>query len=147
MKRIVLFLLGLIPFMLGYQMSSWLMQNQDSVLPFKLIGILFLIFWILVGFITSKFEKTPLMTSIILNLPAFLVLLLIMYQTIIVGQSWSTLFGWAIQLYFLPLINISSFIVGRLFFYVHMWSACLVAFLLMFASTYLGCYLRRHLGK
>ncbi|CAM5199965.1 putative protein OS=Ureibacillus acetophenoni OX=614649 GN=SAMN05877842_11742 PE=4 SV=1 [Ureibacillus acetophenoni] len=147
MKKLVLILIGLIPFVIGIQMSEWLMQHQDRVLPFKIIGIVFLIFWILVGFITSKFEKTPLKTAVIINLPAFLVLLLIMYQSIILGHSWPNLFGWATQMYFLPLNNISSYIIGILFFYVHMWSACLLAFLLMFAASYFGCYLRRRLDK
>ena len=60
MKKALLILIGLIPFVLGFLMNAWLMQNQDSVLPFKLIGILFLVFWGLIGYITCKFEKTPL---------------------------------------------------------------------------------------
>ncbi|MFY3792333.1 hypothetical protein ACOQFO_11725 [Ureibacillus sp. MALMAid1270] len=147
MKKLVLILIGFIPFVIGLQMNTWLMENQDRVLPFEIIGIVFLIFWILVGFITSKFEKTPLKTAIIINLPAFLVLLLIMYQSIILGHTWPNLFGLATQMYFLPLVNISSKIIGILFFYVHIWSASLLAFLLMFVASYFGSYLRRRLVK
>lgn len=146
MKKMILLLVGLIPFVLGFLMNSWLMQNQNSVLPFKLIGILFLVFWVLVGFKTCKFEKTPLKSAVIIHLPAFLILLCIMYQEIIVGHYWSNIFGMSTQLYYLPLITISSFLVGLFLSFtpwaIHIWSASLLAFLLMFSSYYLGCYLK-----
>ena len=149
MKKMILFLLGLIPFVFGFLMNSWLMQNQNIVLASKLIGIIFLIFWILVGFITFKLEKTPLKSAIIINLPAFLILLLIIYQEIILAQYWSNIFGLATQFYYLPLINISSFLISIFLPLTSfgIWSESLIAFLLMFASYYLGCYLKKVLSN
>ncbi|MEK4628490.1 MAG: hypothetical protein ABS944_16845 [Solibacillus sp.] len=146
MKKLILFLIGIIPFVLGFLMNSWLIQNSNSILPLKLIGIILLIFWVLVGFITCKFDKTPYQSAVIIHSPALLVLLLIMYQDIILGQFWSNFFGLATQFYYLPLINISSFIVGG-GFYVQMWTASLVAFLLMYGSYYLGCYFKKNLSS
>ena len=60
-------------------MNSWLMENQDSVLPFKLIGLIFLAFGVTVGFIRYKFKKTLLKSAVIAHLPALLMLLFIMY--------------------------------------------------------------------
>ena len=144
----ILILLGLIPFVLGFLMKSWLIQNQDSVLPFKMIGLIFLAFWLMVGFISYEFEKTLLKSAVIAHLPALLVLLFIMYQEIILGQYWSNLFGIATQFYYLPLINISSSVVGIFLSFTpwtkHIWSGCLIAYLLMFASYYLGYYLKRY---
>lgn len=149
MKKMILLLIGLIPFVLGFLMNSWLMQHPNSILPFKLIGIIFLGFWVLVGFITCKFEKTPLKSAVIIHLPAFLVLILIMFQNIILGQYWSNLFGWAIQMYYLPLINISNTLVRIVLFFTptHVWMLCLMAFILMFGSYYLGCNLKKFLSK
>ena len=146
MKKIILFLIGLIPFVLGFLMNSWLMQNPNSILPSKLIGIIFLVFWVLVGFITCKFNKTPYQSAVIIQSPALLVLLLIMYQDMILGQFWSNFFGLATQFYYLPLINISSYIVGG-GLYVQMWTASVVAFVLMYGSYYLGCYLKNLSSK
>lgn len=142
MKKLILFLIGLIPFVSGFLMNSWLMQNPNSVLPFKLIGSIFLVFWVLVGSITCKFDKTPYHSAVIIHLPALLVLLLIMYQDMILGQFWSNIFGLATQFYYLPLINISSFIVGG-GLYVQMWTASIVAFFLMYGCYYLGCYFNK----
>ena len=43
-KKMTLFLLGLFPLVLGFMMNSWILENPDSVLPFKLIGFVFLVF-------------------------------------------------------------------------------------------------------
>lgn len=146
MKKMILFLIGIIPFMLGFLMNSWLIQNPNSILPFKLIGIIFLVFWILVGFITCKFEKTSYLSAVTIHLPAVLVLLLIMYQDMILGQFWPNMIGLATQFYYLPLTNISSFIFGG-GLYVQMWTASVMAFLLMYGSYYLGCYLKKILSS
>ena len=146
-----LFLLGLTPFVLGFLMNSWLIQNPDSVLPFKLIGFIFLAFWVTVGFISYKIEKTLLKSAVIAHLPALLMLSLIMYQEIIVGQYWSNIIGIAAQFFFLPLINISSSVVGIVLSFIpwdiHVWStgliASIIAFLLMLTSYCLGYYLKK----
>ena len=144
----ILFLLGLIPFVLGFLMNSWLMQNPNSVLPFQIIGLIFLAFWVTVGFISYKFETSLLKSAVIAHLPALLMLLFIMYQEIILGQFWSNLFGIATQFYYLPLINISSSVVGIFLsltpWTIHIWSASIIAFLLMFASFYLGYYFKKY---
>ena len=143
-----LFLVGLIPLVLGFIMNSWILENQDSVLPFKLIGFIFLAFWVIVGFIGFKFEKTLLKSVVIAHLPALLMLLLIMYQEIILGQLWSNLFGSATQFYYLPLINISASVVGIFSFLLSgmtgVWSVCLIALLLMFTAYYLGYYFNKY---
>ncbi len=124
-------------------MNSWLTEIQDSVLPFKLIGLIFLAFWVTVGFLSYKFVKALLKSSVIAHLPALLMLLFIMYQEIILGQYWSNWFGIATQFYYLPLINLSSSVVGIFSSSIKgIWLVSLIAFLFMFASYYLGNYLK-----
>jgi len=150
MKKLLLVLIGLIPFVLGFAMNSWLMNNPNSILPFRLLGILFLVFWVWVGFITCKYAKTPYHSAVILHLPAFLVLLLIMYQDIVLEEYWSNLLGLATQFYYLPLINISSFISSFIItggLYVQMSTAMIVAFLLMYGSYYVGCYFKKVVSR
>ena len=69
-----------------------------------------------------------------------------MYQDMVLEEYWSNLLGLATQVYYLPLINLSSFIfsytmTGGLF--VQMSTATVVAFLLMYGSYYVGCYLKK----
>lgn len=138
----ILFLLGLIPLILGFLMNSWMMKNMDSVLPYKLIGFIFLVFWIIVGFISYKFEEIMLKSAVIIHLPALLMLLFIMYQEIILGQYWANLLGTATQFYYLPLISISTSIVEIFLSSINgIWSISLIALLCMIASYYIGFYL------
>ena len=145
MKKMLLVLIGLIPFVLGFVMNSWLMDNPDSILPFKLIGILFLGFWVLVGFLTYKYDKKPYPSSLIIHLPALFVLFLIMYQDMVLEQFWPNFIGWVTQFYYLPLINISSSISSFMITggYVQMYALCIVGFLLMYGSYYVGCYFKK----
>ncbi|HBG39752.1 MAG TPA: hypothetical protein DDW58_11060, partial [Clostridiaceae bacterium] len=77
---------------------------------------------------------------IIANLPAFLVLLLNLYQEIILGQYWLNIFGAATQFYYLPLVNLSA----PFTFWSHdFWTVYIIEFLLMFASYYAGAYLKK----
>ena len=139
MKKLFLVLLGLIPFVLGFVMNSWLMNNPNSILPFKLIGILFLVFWVWVGFITCKYVKTPYQSAVIIHLPALFVLFLIMYQDIVLEKFWSNFFGLATQFYYLPLINLSNFIFS---YTMTISPLMIVAFSLMYGSYYVGCYFK-----
>lgn len=141
MKKIILFLLGFIPFGLSYLMNRWMMANQDSVLPFKLIGILFIAFWIFIGIITNKFAETPLKSTMLANAPALLVLILLMYQEIIQGYHWTNFIGTSTQFYFLPLLNISALFTRRMPF---VGVTYIVAFLLMIVSYSLGSYLNKN---
>lgn len=148
MKRLVLVLLGLIPLALGFWMNSWMMNNPNNMLPYKLIGIVFLVFWFMIGFITYNFEKTPLKSAAIANLPALLMLIVIIFQELVLGKYWMNLFGAATQFYYLPVVNISGSI-QRIFSFlipglvINMWSTFLIGFFLMISSYCLGSRLKR----
>ncbi|SOC43772.1 hypothetical protein [Ureibacillus acetophenoni] len=146
MKKVILILLGFIPLPIGFLMNSWLMENQDSILPFLYIGILFLAFWALLGFITCKSEKTPYHSALFIHTPAIIAFLLLSYQDRVLEQIWPNMIGIATQNFYLPLINLSSIIIGG-GLYVEMWLASGIAFLLMYGSYYLGCYLNMILSK
>jgi hypothetical protein len=140
MKKFMLFFLGLIPFALGFIINAIMTQNKDLLLPYKLIGIMCILFWGFIGFKTCEFGKTSLESAIIANLPAFLVLLLNLYQEIILGQYWLNIFGAATQFYYLPLVNLSA----PFTFWSHdFWTVYIIEFLLMFASYYAGAYLKK----
>ncbi|GGA60095.1 hypothetical protein [Ornithinibacillus halotolerans] len=145
-KKIILFLLGFTPLLLGYVMNSWMMENLDKVLPLKLIGFLFLAFWLLIGLVSNKLETSLVQSFVIAHLPALLMLLLIMYQEWIVDAFWSNLFGLAPQFYFIPLMNLSASVIGILGISTKgIWFACLLALLYMVAAYYIGNYIRRFL--
>ena len=140
MKKLILFLLGFIPLVLGFLMNSWMMKNQSSILPFNLIGIFSLAIWTFIGYKTYEVGKPLLESAIIVNLPAFLALLLNLVQEIILGRYWFNVFGVATQFFYLPLISLSSTFT---FWSPYLWTVYIVGFILMFVSYYMGGYFRR----
>ncbi|MDW0109687.1 hypothetical protein QT716_06410 [Sporosarcina aquimarina] len=128
-------------------MNTWLLQNHSSILPFTAIGLVFLAFWAFVGFITSRKDRTLLKSAFITNTTAFIVLLLIVYQEILLEKFWLNLFGTATQFYYLPLFNLSASILGTFThittFAIHTWSAALVGFCLLFVSYYIGGLMKK----
>lgn len=147
MKKMILFLIGLIPLLLGFLMDSRLMQVQSNF-PFKLIGIIFLGLWMFLGFKNYDFEGSPFKTSLIVHLPALIVLLAIVYQEFIVGEFSKDILGMATQLFYLPLASLSSSIITNFFSFtpwtMQVFLSSAISFLLMFICFYLGCYFKKH---
>lgn len=141
MKRILLILIGFIPLALGFLMNYWIMKYQDSLLPFKLIGIVFLILWGFIGYLTCEFEETAAKSSKIIHSVAFIMLLIFVFQNSILGRFWFNIIGAIPQFYYLPLLNISSFIQSLILFMfrTHITSLdIIISFFLMIASYRLG---------
>ena len=117
------------------------MKYQDSVLPFTLIGIIFLIAWGLIGFLTCEFEETASNSSKIVHSVAFTMLLLFIFQNSILRRFWFNIIGAIPQFYFLPLLNISD-LIQRLVLFMFRTSFisldAIISFFLMIASYRLG---------
>ena len=135
MKKIFLLLLGLIPFGLGFLLDSLMTHFSDVLFPYAAIGVCFLIFWGAIGFFMYRLGEPLKVSLIFAQLPAFLTLLLNLFQEIVLVRYWGNLLGAATQLYFLPVLNISF---SLTFWADRVWPAYIAAFLLMCAVYYLG---------
>lgn len=145
MKKFILILEGIIPFFIGYGMNYLIMGPfYNTVLPYKLISIAFLIAWFFVGRYSYKFVSNKKVATIWGNSVALIVLLLVLYQEVILGQYWPNQVGIATQYYYLALINIAS-VFTRMF---HTMPATYVtAFLMMCIVFYWGCHTNKHYTK
>ncbi len=132
-KNLLLILFGFIPLMLGF-LINWLIMNfQTTIIPFNIIGYIFLIFWFFLGFISYKFQKNIAFSLSLIHLPIFLALILNLYQEIILGEYFSNTLGICTQFFFLPTLNISvSFLTN------YLWQSYIVGFIFMCFSYYAG---------
>ena len=137
-KLIILNLLGFIPLFIGIIMNYIIMQ--DVILSFNLIGFIFIILWIFVGYKTEGIEETPAKTSISIHIPAAFALILVLFQELILGQYWFNILGMLTQLFFLPLISIGSYLT---FWTPRIWPVYIVAFLIMLGSYYIGIRIKK----
>lgn len=136
MKRIILFLTGFFPLLLGYLQNHLMMTVFfNNSMPYLLISSALLVIWFFASGISVKFFSSKKEVVILLNSAAFLALLLILFQEIVLGRYWMNHIGIASQLFYLPLLNLAyrfSFMFSRVFY------ADIIAFVLLLISSYLG---------
>ena len=139
--QLILVIMGLIPFAFGYFMNWLIMTYQDSITLFNLVSILYLVLWGTIAYFAKSYIKSVKKIVIGQNLAAFIVLLLIGIQELILHQYWLNFVGISTQYFYLPLIRF-----GYLF---TNWSNSIfiwycAAFVMMVMVSILGCKLRRN---
>lgn len=136
----MMFVLGLIPFLLG-ELLNWIMLTNDSVDLSSLIftvGMLILLIWFLSSYLLIDWSSSKHLL-IFLNLPAALVLALVAIQELIFKSYWLGFIGAFTQHFYLPLLNFGFILTSWAH---HVLPAYSVSFLLLLAMSYLGGYLK-----
>lgn len=137
MKKLVLLLLGLIPFPVGYLVNYLMMENVFiNGLHYTLVNLFCLAIWFLLGMFLHSLASTKIKAAAIANCPAFIVLLLILFQEVVLGQYWMNIVGIASQFFYMPFLYL-TFRITPMF---HTMSPTyIVAFCLMCIVFYWGC--------
>ena len=95
MKRLAVFLIGFSPFLAGFA-QSYLSANATffrSDISYKLIGFLVFAIWFIVGRCYNRLGGSKAKTMLLVNSPAFLVLLLLLFQEAVLGDIWTNIVG------------------------------------------------------
>ena len=138
MKRLLLLLLGLVPFPLGW-LVNWLMMNGSSRwLPWY--GVIFAVIWFFLAYCFFPFAKNLVETVVLLNLPAAVVLILLAVQQIFFHSYWLNAAGAWTQIFYLPLVFL---VTNSLWWTPSLLPSYCIAFLLLVAVSLLGCVMRR----
>ena len=141
MKKLLAFIAGFSPLPIGYGINYLCINNiMWTKFTLDLISCFFFLYWGLLGFVFCKFVKTKMSAITFCNLPAFIVLILILIQELINKKYWNNEWGIATQFFYLPTIRISSYVTPDFMHY--MWQTYIVSFALMIIAFYLGCYIR-----
>lgn len=136
----LLICLGALPFVLGRALNWVMLTWQNTLPPLLLIALLFLLVWGLIAFLARPRTKSTAAVILPLNLIAFLVLLLLGVQELILHAYWLNPVGWLTQFYYLPLLRVGFLLTG---WTSSVFAAYCAAFLLMLVASALGCKLRR----
>lgn len=145
MKKLLLLLIGFIPFAVGYGLNALMLgAYYDTALPYGWIGVSMLVIWFGLGMLARPLGESAFQSAMVVHIPGLLVLALILYQELVLGQYWLNAVGFATQLFFLPLIYLSGIIT---FFASAMSAVYISAFLLLFTAFWLGGRLRTHRQK
>lgn len=141
MKKTWLILIGLLPFLVGYIQDHLMLTAFYTLrVPYGLISFLYLGLWCLLGFLVYPVLSSVKQAVVLTHIPAFAVLLLVLFQEIVLGHYWLNPIGSVTQMFYLPLISLVARIT---FFSPSIPMIYIIAFLLMYGTFYFGCRLRR----
>jgi len=136
--------LGALPFIVGGLQNWYMLSHADSLLPYRLISVFFLLVWGCIAFVLKGNHQRTKEIVIFLNLIAALDLLLIGVQELIFHAYWmNSIGGWS-QLFYLPMINLGF---GLTNWSHSVFPAYVMSFALMVVASFVGCILREKLKK
>lgn len=131
-------IIGLLPFAVGGWFNSYILSNNPLPLHWYTdLGALFV--WFLLALLLRFFVKGTKKVVIGMNLVAFVVLLLIGIQELILNRYWMNEIGRWTQYYYLPFIRL-GFILTT--WTPNMFFTYLASFLSMILSSAAGCWVK-----
>lgn len=143
-KRAALVAIGFFPLMLfgSYLHHLILTVFYDRMLPLFLIGVAVIAVWFVFGIISMRLVGSRREAVLLLNAPAFFVLLLVLFQEWVISRFWLNTIGLATQMFYLPLVRLGMVITTPLplgSFGI----ASTFAFAFMLGASYLGSKILR----
>lgn len=133
-------LLGALPFAFGGALNWYLLSHAEAVLPYRVIGIGFLLIWGGLGFLLNGKGMHTKKTVLALNLIPFADLVLLAVQELVLREYWRGSIGIWSQLFYLPMVNLGATLTS----WSHsMFAVYAVSFLLMVCVSYAGGRLRK----
>lgn len=144
-RTIKLVLLGFMPLVIGhalnYAMLSWLLYGWKL----NIISVALLLLWGLLAYCAAAPGKSPAVQALLLCAVGVLMLLLVLCRDLVLGQYWPGIVGFSTQMYFLPLMSLSSGLLASVFHTpaITVWLCCVIAWACMFAVSCLGCRLKQ----
>lgn len=132
----LLLLLGFTPFMAGGVLDAAMrtgLQANSVLISAVLLGM-----WGYLSYRMRSPEGTALTNAITMQLPAFAVLLLVMYQVYMRGEFWPNAFGILTQLYYLPVSSLAARIARLFSDVIGLWEVYTAGFTAMFVASLVG---------
>lgn len=139
MRKIMTMLFGFIPWVAGIVLYNLMMTVfYDVRINFYIVGTFSLIFWGLLACVVNHSLNNSIVTTVLLNIPAFVALLLITVERIILYTNWGGIVGLFTGRFFFPVLSLG--------FWITKWNGSLGAayyasFFLMLLASFIGCYL------
>lgn len=102
----LLLLVGLTPFLAGVALNAAMMRFLHT--PSVLLSAALLGLWGCLSYRLRRPQDAALTHAIVMQVPAFAVLLLAIYQVYVQGAYWPNAFGILTQHYYLPVIALAA---------------------------------------
>lgn len=147
-RTIKLVLLGFVPLVIGYALNYAMLSWPLYGWKLNIISAALLLLWGLLAYCAAAPGKSPAVQALLMCAFGILMLLLVLCQELVFGQYWPGVVGLSTQMYFLPLMSLSSGLLASVFHApaITVWLCCVIALACMFAVGCLGCRLKQKRG-
>lgn len=147
-RTIKLVLLGFMPLVIGYALNYAMLSWPLYGWKLNIISAALLLLWGLLAYCAAAPGKSPAVQALLLCAFGILMLLLVLCQELVSGQYWPGVVGLSTQMYFLPLMSLSSSLLASVFHApaITVWLCCVIVWACMFAVSCLGCRLKQKRG-
>lgn len=142
-NAVKLFCAGILPLLVGLIFNFIILNFPFTGIPVLIIELALIIGWGFLAFRASNSEKHPMMQAFLLSAFGLLMLALVLYQELGMGQYWGNYIGFGTQIYFLPLLSLVSSIMSPFMTVIRIWPMYIVIWAVMFLAGCAGCYMKR----
>ena len=137
MKRtLTLLLWGLTPFATGYALD--LLLYIPIHVPQLLISLILLLLWGFLNFKDYRPNENVLKNTMLIHIPAFVVLLLLLYQELYMGHYWLNLIGSLTQMFYLSFVTLGAIIIAPFMNIIVIWPVYILEFIIVFIVGLIG---------
>lgn len=138
-----LLLLGTSPFFIGKLLEYAIMDLNWYGMRLSIISIIFCIYWFVIGYKSYDFGKSMKESILLGNGFATICFFLVLFQQVILGRYMLNFIGHVSQIFFLPMIRISTWVyrIPTLFIRMTMYSTIgfvIISYFLMIGIYYFG---------
>lgn len=137
--KLLLFVFGLTPFLLGRATSWYINANPNDPPPHSTIALLFLLFWAGISFLLKGKRRKIKEVLAFLHIAAAFDLLLLGLQELVFHAYWINSVGVWSQLYYLPVLGAGLWLTNGS---GHLFMEYTCSFLCMVGASFVGCKIR-----
>ena len=134
---------GVLPLAVGFAFNYLILYLPLPGFLLLPIELALLVLWGYLAFRLSVREKNPIGQAFLMCAFGLLILALVLYQELVLGQYWGNLVGFGTQMYFLPLLTLAATIARPFMEVIRVWPIYILIWIGMFFVSCAGCFLKR----
>lgn len=143
-RAIRLIVIGIMPLILGFVLNWLLMILPITGFFMLLLSLLFLIVWGYAAFKISSPSRNFILQAFLMCIFGLLMLILVLYQELAMGEYWGNLIGVGTQMFFLPWISLASTIIRPFMNVTRVWPLEIAIWIVLFILGCIGCIVKQH---
>ena len=144
-KHVKLLLAGALPLAMGYVLNFALYLPIAGLLM-RIMGWIMIFLWFCLAYRLADSSDSIVRQSFFMCAFGLLMLALVLYQELVLGQYWLNILGWGPQIYFLPFLSavftLFSPVLAQLGT-IRMWPLYICEWFLIFVVCLAGCWRKK----